>query len=401
MNCDILWRTGRVALFLKLANSPVGSFQQLAFIVHHHLQSPWFLAALNDILTVLPGVTVVPTMVHADPFLSSSGAWSEEGEWLSLHARRLPTNLNGLRYFPKHPQEQSLLKQAVQRHVKHVVSLLRTSLLRNMWSQVYQNVLDTCSNTENSKLRLLAARLQSQGPPLHLALDAIALPQHRAAVASLFCADFFLAVHAKNYYAKQLLPWSPHHLTLVNDAAVDKSVVCLSCWQFRRQVSREDEYHLICVCPEYSRPRQELLSSLPEGRTLNTFTDVSWLLSGVDPLVMAALGRFCVRARQQRRQLRLLLERLNHKVETGSLIAKRAAWRLRRRPVCRHGVFFTALPPGGCKCLQATTTEADWENARLMPHLDEEIKAITAVAFDRERFERLGVLQARARQLGW
>ena len=88
--CDIFWRTSRASLVLKLLNSPAGSWQHLAAIAHNHLQTPWFAAALVDLRLVLPSVRLAPTTVASDPFLSSSGSWSEEGEWMCFHAYRLP-----------------------------------------------------------------------------------------------------------------------------------------------------------------------------------------------------------------------------------------------------------------------------------------------------------------------
>ena len=46
-------------------------------------------------------------------------------------------------------------------------------------------------------------------------------------------------------------------------------------------------------------------------------------------------------------------------------------------------------------------SEADWQYAEFMPTLDEELKSIVAVAFDRNTYQRLSLLQAEARRLGW
>ena len=48
-----------------------------------------------------------------------------------------------------------------------------------------------------------------------------------------------------------------------------------------------------------------------------------------------------------------------------------------------------------------TSTEADWALARSMPSLNEDVKVLTAVPFNRENFIRLGLLHAKARSLGW
>ena len=56
----------------------------------------------------------------------------------------------------------------------------------------------------------------------------------------------------------------------------------------------------------------------------------------------------------------------------------------------------------GCKCMTSESVQGDWDCARFMPSLNHELmKAIVAVRFDRESFERLVVLRARARLLGW
>ena len=51
--------------------------------------------------------------------------------------------------------------------------------------------------------------------------------------------------------------------------------------------------------------------------------------------------------------------------------------------------------------MASESVQGDSDNARFMPSLDHELKAIVAVRFNRESFERLAVLQARARLLGW
>ena len=90
------WRIRRVSLIVRLANAPAGSWQQLALMAHHNLQTPWFLAACADLAIVLPDVRFVPTMVGSSPYLSSSGSWSDEGEWISILAYSLPRNISGI-----------------------------------------------------------------------------------------------------------------------------------------------------------------------------------------------------------------------------------------------------------------------------------------------------------------
>ena len=401
-SCTITWRVRRAALFVKLANAPAGSWRHLAFIAHHNLQSPWFVATFSDVLLVLPGVRLVPTFVGTEPFLSSSGKWSDFGQWLSLHAYSLPINANGLRYRP--PERLNLQRKwssPVRKHAYEISHQLQLTLTREFSSVLYSSVVDAALASESSKLGFLAQRLQSAGLPLHLALDLILVPSHRAAVASFFCGDWFFGKYAHNYFAKLLLPSTVHHLSLARDANVNSASVCLACWHFRRQLFLEDEYHVACVCPAYSGARADLLLQLGPTSPLNTGHQLLHTLSGNDPLTFQAVGRFLVRARQVRMRLKLTFERLNHKLETRSFAAKRIAWRFRRKHACRHGVLFTNMPPGGCKCMSVDTSDQDWDQARFMPALDHELKSIIAVPFDLSTYERLGSLQSQARRLGW
>ena len=279
--------------------------------------------------------------------------------------------------------------------------LLRIELTRQMWTTTYDGLIGSSTSPANSKLSLLAARLQSPGLPLHLTLDAVGLPIHRQALASFLCGDWFLARYAHNYFARILGPQVPRHLALVQDQGIDGSTVCLSCWHFRREIFFEDEYHVVCVCPEYAKGREELLRSLPLNTTLDTSADLLALLGNRESAQLSATARFLARARQVRRRLKCVFERYSSSLETCSFSAKRAVWKMRRRPSCRHGVLFSRLPEGGCKCMQAVTTSEDWISARYMPSLNHELKAVVAVPFNKLHYQRLGTIQARARHFGW
>ena len=96
------------------------------------------------------------------------------------------------------------------------------------------------------------------------------------------------------------------------------------------------------------------------------------------------------------------LERHNDQVASKGLAVKRAAWQLKRRPSCRHGVLFSSLPDGGCKCMPTPSTlPADWQQAQFMPALDHDLKIIVAVPFQRDSYIKLTTLQHTARSLGW
>ena len=397
-SATISWRARRAAVFLKLANAPLGSWRHLAFIAHHNLQSPWFLAARDDLHLILPGVRLIPTCVGTLPFLSSSGTWSDFGVWLSFLSHALPTNTSGHRYCPSN---NTALRAHVRWHVSTVTKQLEIHLIREFWSVCYNNVIQTALSTDSSKVFLLAMRLQHVGPPLHLNLDHIDSPSHRAAFAAFICGDWFLGKHARNYFAKNLLPKSRIHLDIVRDAGVVDTTVCLACWHYRRSVFLEDEFHVACICPEYSRARNHLLANLPADMSLDSYADLCSMISHPDPKVTSLVAEFLWTARQHRRKLKLIFERLDNRYLTKNFACKRAAWRFHRKPSCRHGVLFSQLPESGCKCMSSSSTEADWQDARYMAALDPELKCIVYVPFNRHTLRRLNILQAAARQQAW
>jgi hypothetical protein len=153
------------------------------------------------------------------------------------------------------------------------------------------------------------------------------------------------------------------------------------------------------VCPEYDAARQEFIA---ESRTLTTIADMMAALSCKTKADAEKLGKFLTRMRQKRQKLKVAFERHSDQVTSKGFAVKRAAWRLRSRPFCRHGVLFTSLPEGGCKCMpRPSTNEADWQHARFMPALDHDLKIIVAVPFHRDTYIKLNTLQRTARNLGW
>ena len=171
---------------------------------------------------------------------------------------------------------------------------------------------------------------------------------------SFFCADWALGKHAHNYFAKNLLPHTRHQLDNIQGALESTSAVCLPCWHFRRHAVLEDEFHILCACPEYSNMRQEFLLQSPDGTTLDTHTDMLQAFSG--QRLQEAMGNFLHRVRQRRRKLKLLLERYDRQFAVQSYAVRRAAWRFKRRFACRHGVLFSVLPAGGCKCMSINSS---------------------------------------------
>ena len=100
--------------------------------------------------------------------------------------------------------------------------------------------------------------------------------------------------------------------------------------------------------------------------------------------------------------LKIIFERLNDQVASKGFAVRRAAWKLKKRPCCRHGVLFSSLPEDGCKCMPTPSSlEADWEHAKFMPALDHDLKIIVAVPFQLDKYIKLATLQHTARNLGW
>ena len=74
---SVMWKVRRAGLFLKLANAAVGSLRHLSFIAHHHLNSPWFLAAQSDLNLVVPDVRLIRHLLTQNSLL----LWEMVGGW--------------------------------------------------------------------------------------------------------------------------------------------------------------------------------------------------------------------------------------------------------------------------------------------------------------------------------
>ena len=208
---------------------------------------------------------------------------------LLFSAHSLPVNLSGHRYRPVEPPGPSVYHKSVRSHISRILHKLRIELRREWWSEVYQQVQQTTASTPVSKYTMLATRLQHPGPPLHIALERIALPNHRSAMASWFCCDWFLAKYANNYFARNLTPQTQSQRERAADAGCTDTNVCLACWHLRRQAFQESEYHVFCICPEYKAARQEFTA---DGRSLNTIADMMAALSCKSIAVQKNLATF-------------------------------------------------------------------------------------------------------------
>ena len=260
--------------------------------------------------------------------------------------------------------------------------------------------------TSYSKTLMLCTRLHTPGPSHHAAFNWVFDRSNRNAVAALLCGDLFLGVHAGNFFAKAFLPQRRAHLLDAANLMVEPSRVCIHCWHFHRQMVTESEGHALFECSRYKRERAKCfddisettklgLDSAPSGEhklmlALGSYSDKEW----------NALGCFCGRVRQSRRRLRQLFIGMTRRLEKQSYAVQKHGWQARGRFVCRHGVFFRYWK--ACPCLTSDSHDhSAWADAEKMPYLDEELKALTTTPFNRDRFERLGVLQARLRRQDW
>ena len=318
---------------------------------------------------------------------------------MSFLAYALPKNVAGRRYRPVEPPGPSAYHRSVRNHVARVVQNLRRELSRTWWADIYKGVTEMATATRISKYATIAARLQQPGPPLHIALDRIALPSHRSAVSSLLCGDWFLAVHAKNYFARSLVPRTAGQIERALEAGVAENEVCLACWHHRREAFLEDDFHVLCVCPEYAAARRDFVSS---GVTLDHRRDMIEIFECSRKADAESLAKLLIRIRQIRRKQKVNFESLNEAALKNSFPTKRASWRFKKRACCRHGLLFTKMPDAGCKCMDmSSSSDSDWEQARFMPALNHTLKMIVAVLFQQESFIRLNMLQHTARTLGW
>ena len=192
----------------------LGSWQYLALIAHRHLNSEWYMytSAMLDLARVLPGARFVPTQNASLPYLSCTGWWSDEGEWIPMHEYSLPCNVNGLRYFPRLTTTSETDAKNIERHINRIKDLLKTELHREDWSALYRSTVEASTSSSASKLSLPALRLQAPGPALNATLDAIPLPLHRSAMSFFFSADFFLATSMRAITLPGICCQGPRHI---------------------------------------------------------------------------------------------------------------------------------------------------------------------------------------------
>ena len=406
--CSLLWRINRVALFVRLLNSPADSLQHVVLIVLRDLQTPWYNAAINDLRLVLPTLSVrLVTGLCGLPLLQSNGWWTEEGLWTGAHPSQLHVDMLGHR-------TRTLQRRGTDAHelrlikwlVRDICGRLKRTLRRDWDRTALQQLTQRRSDNPCSKTAFLAEKLTRRGPPVHVAIDWIGPQAHRAALTSMLVGDWFLGAYAGNYFARNLLPSQTIHKLQAAQACGDTSRVCLSCWHTRRRIALEDLAHVVWDCPHYSSMREDFVLNLhPElgralARTLSSHEKLMMILESFDSHTWEKFGVFAHRIRQSRRKLRTEFGHLSARMEHQSFTRCRDAWRASGRKVCRHGVFFRLPPARTCPCLEPYNNDA-WHEAKFMPAIDEGLKTITIAPFDLEQLFRLGVLQAEMRRRQW
>eukprot|EP00973_Karenia_brevis_P037294 5141515-Karenia_brevis.AAC.1 len=80
-----------------------------------------------------------------------------------------------------------------------------------------------------------------------------------------------------------------------------------------------------------------------------------------------------------------------------------AKWQWQRQGLhaCRHGIFFTLPRGSACPCMKNTTSSAHFASAVWMACLDFDDQILSVTAFEYNSFQRLGLLRAQMRRLGW
>ena len=173
---------------------------------------------------------------------------------LSILRRRCNRNVKG------DPSEGRRCKE----YVRELLETLRSDLLRREQQACCEQLEHRCEAITYSKGSLLLEIRGRTAPELPAALNWIGPSLNQAAVASLLCGDWFLAIHAGNFFAKAFIPKSSNHTANVVSLGIEPSRVCISCWHWRRQFCLEDEGHVCFECPGYDTIRAMLHRDLTD-----------------------------------------------------------------------------------------------------------------------------------------
>ena len=397
-------RVRKAGFFLKLANSPSGSWQHAAFVFHSIHQTAWFESTLSDLQIVQPSLCIRVVDGRWGLMVHSPGSWSDVGEWESAQAYSLPLNLSGHRS-REHPPatKDDAMEQSPRRHVQTISSQLRLELGRLSRSALFWQVQHKTSMANYSKLSLLSGLLVRPGPALLSALGWVDIVSHRYAVVGFLCGDFFLGKYAANYFAKTLLPKTAARRIAVQNTGVDPARICLHCWmESEDMIALEDERHVMLDCPCYQSERAELLQEVTSKQLQfhlaqqNVEDKMYSLFLSQTPQDWNALGRFLSRVRQKRRNVRQKYAQRDKELTSISFDTQKAACRVRSSGmwVCRHGIFFANSRATTCNCIDnRSAAEPDWTGALKMPALSRPHRSIIVVRFNSARFRTINALR--------
>lgn len=362
--------------------------------MHMLLRTQRYCSALADFASVAPSVFLRIQNGDRGLFVHSTGFWNEVGDWMcAVPWGARPDSLG------RSPAASPRVTKSIRLHILHFSQKLLSHLKRAQQQELLQRISQRADSNPGAKLCLLARRSVAPGPPLHIALGWVGQPCNQAAISSLFCGDWFLAVHARNYFAKELLP------LCAGDAAHDQ--VCLACWHKFRRRQREDEPHVLLACPAYSEARASFYSRLSEssrqaiGQSPNSFASLLAMFGSHSRSDWDALGELCGRIRQARRQNRSKFAAPAAAVRERGYCHRRAAWQALGRFVCTHGVLFLRAQGRSCPCMASDADNpARWRHARWMPDLDADSRVIIVRPFDPTARRRLGQIRGEMRRLG-
>lgn len=201
---------------------------------------------------------------------------------------------------------------------------------------------------------------------------------------AFFCADFFLATHCGNYFAKNLLPRSSALVASSLGQGGDASRICLACWCKRGTLYKEDE--TLSALSGNTEPHNKLQA------LLGSHCDADWV----------AFGRFLGRMRQKRRHARGIFGNESLRLEQISYQNCKPRWRRQGGYVCRHGLFFLSIAPRECHCIvNRTASTPNWQGVVRMPVLNRQLKSSVVAPFDVETFRTIQSLLAEVRRLQW
>lgn len=392
----IALRARRAAHFLRLYNAPHDSLQYAALLEHFNLQTSWLTAALDDVRLAFPGVRVEPVCneIHCQLQQTRFGPTGDALNALSPHMRTPLSNGT---------VKTEILK--IKNHIKRAASRITERLRKESKSAREIQIAERLVQNEYSKTSLLAIGLALRGE-MHTALNCVGPIVHRSAISALLVGDWFLGRSAANYFAKDFIPSSRNGINAAADAKVQRERVCVHCWYNHHECYLEDAAHVLFDCARYNKERTEFFNALPGSfaeRMLarrSSQEKMQELCGTEDFAAWSEFGRFAARVRQSRRKLKMDFQRKTNRLKSDGFLARSADWRAKGKFVCRHGVFFTSRV--ACQCLSANSSdERAWTQARYMPYLSEDLRALVVVPFRLEAYERLGILQARMRRRNW